>query len=269
MKNIGIVVSIALSCAAVACGGPFENDDMEGEPVATESSAITYTAPVQWQQGQLSKGLGNVNNSVCFLTYVQGRFAGDGEEVGIFGVSPGAWHLGGTSQQTGVAAGARCITGISTSDYTQSQYWNQGEAPVALGRMVNGNLVQADSSWSCFLTSMRGRFDGFGEEIRTNFSNGKWWLTGGSQQVGVRAGAQCVRSPKRTTYTVTYPEAYPLMHLEIADTSRVACFLRGVTGHFDASTFAATDLAPPGPIWRLHANRASNGALRAWGACVF
>jgi hypothetical protein len=269
MKYSAIWLSLAFAASTSACGGAFEEEGTDPESVSTATAGLTYTEPVYWTQGTPSKGIGNVNNSVCFLTFVQGRFAGDGEEVGIFGVSPGAWHLGGTSQQTNVKAAARCITGITTSDYTQAQYWYQGDARVPLGRFVNGSFVQVDNSWSCFLVSMRGRFDGFGEEIRTTFDDGGWYLTGKSQQAGVKAGAQCVRRAKQTTYTHTWPDPGVVLHPELPDATRFACFLRRVSGYFDPNTIASVELGPTGPYWRLVAKRQGSGEVRASASCVF
>lgn len=270
MKYIAIGLGMAFATAATACGGTFDEEGMDGETTATATEAISYTNSVSWRQGQVSQALGNVSNSVCFLTEVQGRFAGDGEEVGIFGVSPGAWHLGGKSQQSGIGASARCLTGRPPSSYTQPQYWHQGEPRLALGRTVNGNFVQADGAYSCFLTAMRGRFDGFGEEIRTTFEDGKWWLTGKSQQGGVRAGAQCVQLPRRSTYTWTHPNGAVTLQPEVGLPLQMACFLRRASGYFDASTWLGAGITEVnGPRWILHGGRDRSGELRGSAACVF
>jgi len=269
MKYVSMGLGAVFALGGAACGGTFDGEEFEGENTSTATERISYTQEVSWSQGQLSQGLGHMSNSVCFLTEVRGRFAGDGEEVGIFGVSPGAWHLGGKSMQTGVGGSARCLTGRPPSSYTQPQYWYQGDPALPLGRTVNGNFVQADGSWSCFLTAMRGRFQGFGEEIRTTFSDGVWWLTGKSQQGGVRAGAQCVQLPRRTTYTWTHPDAYVILQPEVGLPLQMACFLRRVTGYFDASTVLGTGIAVGDPQWMHWGARNTAGELRGSAACVF
>lgn len=270
MKYISLGLGVALSIAAVGCGGTFDGEELEAEDTSTTVDAISYTDVVSWSQGQVSQGLGHVSNSVCFLTEVRGRFAGDGEEVGIFGVSPGAWHLGGKSQQTGVGGSARCLTGRPPSSYTPTQYWYQGDPDLPLGKTVNGTFVQANGSWSCFLTSMRGRFQGFGEEIRTTFVDGKWWLTGKSQQGGVRAGAQCVQLPRRSTYTWQHPGSFVTLQPDVGLPLQMGCFLRRVSGYFDASTYVGTGTTEiNGPRWILYGGRNSAGELKGSAACVF
>jgi hypothetical protein len=44
----------------------------------------------------------------CYLSMVQGKFEGGGEEVLVY-ASRGRWQLGGQSRQEGVAAAARCV----------------------------------------------------------------------------------------------------------------------------------------------------------------
>jgi hypothetical protein len=268
MKYIAMGLGLALAASVAACGVAFDEEAMEAEPTSSTAEAIGYTAPFSWNQGQPAVGLGSVSNSVCFLTEVKGRFAGEGEEVGIFGVSPGVWHLGGTSLQTGVGATARCLTGRPPSTYTQPQYWDQGTPSVALGRIVNGNFVQADGSDSCFLVSMRGRFDGFGEEIKTTFVDGKWWLTGKSQQGGVRAGAQCVHLPRRTTYSWTHPSPQQILQPDVTTPLQMACFLSRVTGYFDASTWVGANITVQ-DLWSLRGDRNTGGELKGSAACVF
>jgi hypothetical protein len=258
-----------LAVVTVGCGGMVDDQEPWAESTATESGAITYAGGAHWQQGESPKAIGNVNDSVCFLRNIHGRFAGDGEEVGIYGVSPGGWHLGGKSQQTNVGASALCIGGITKDDYTNTQYWYQGNPSVPLGRYVNGSFVQVDGNWSCFLTSMRGRFDGYGEEIRTTFFEGKWWLGGKSQQQGVKAGAQCVRKPRGGTYTAAGSNNFTQIHVR---PDQYACFLRQVSGLFDANT--EVNLFPYDEYsWILESiryrNPSGNEELRVYASCVF
>ena len=61
-----------------------------------------------WSQGQQPVTMATTATADCFLTGVQGKFAGSGESVTIT-IQNGAWVLGGTSQQSGVGARARCV----------------------------------------------------------------------------------------------------------------------------------------------------------------
>lgn len=75
------------------------------------------TVEYSWSQddGQ-STLLGWVPGLACGFTYVQGNFQGGGETVQIY-PSAGDWYLGGASQQTGVAAKARCFPEEWTSSF--------------------------------------------------------------------------------------------------------------------------------------------------------
>lgn len=61
-----------------------------------------------WTQGETPAYLGPSGDRTCFLTRMTGRFKGGGEVVRTY-ESGGAWFLGGSSLQAGVAASARCL----------------------------------------------------------------------------------------------------------------------------------------------------------------
>lgn len=62
----------------------------------------------RWQQGQESKRLIAIDEGVCFLALVTGKFAGAGEVVRVY-QDEKYWRLGGVSHQAGVAAEAYCV----------------------------------------------------------------------------------------------------------------------------------------------------------------
>ncbi|MEW6095979.1 MAG: hypothetical protein AB1567_05585 [bacterium] len=72
---------------------------------------LRYTAEEYvWKQGWSPVKMIHKDKGFCFLTYVSGKFEGDGECVKIYiDEDDGYWYLGGTSQQAGVDAHARGV----------------------------------------------------------------------------------------------------------------------------------------------------------------
>ncbi|MBE8986501.1 YceI family protein [Nostoc sp. LEGE 12450] len=72
---------------------------------------IWYSDEYVWNNGQPEVKMGHSSKCVAFLTYVQGKFAGGGEQVFTYIKSDGYWYLGGNqgSAGAGVVAKARCI----------------------------------------------------------------------------------------------------------------------------------------------------------------
>ena len=65
------------------------------------------TNQFDWAQDILRVPLG-YSNAVCFLTRMTGKFQGDKEKVRVY-TDFGDWYLGGSSNQWGVGASARCF----------------------------------------------------------------------------------------------------------------------------------------------------------------
>lgn len=61
-----------------------------------------------WEQGNSQKQLIRVDEGICFLTMVTGKFEGGGERVRVYR-SKDHWYLDGSSKQSGVAAEAQCL----------------------------------------------------------------------------------------------------------------------------------------------------------------
>jgi hypothetical protein len=147
-------------------------------PLRWNNRSYGYTGAFNWSQGNNSTYLGVDSNRTCFLTRVTGQFQGAGERVEVYR-SGGGWWLGGTSQQAGVAASARCLTGSSP---VGPYHWSQGQA---------ARIMSSTSSYACGLTRMTGQFEGGGEYLRVYAVAGSWYLGGASQQAGVAGSAYC------------------------------------------------------------------------------
>lgn len=148
---------------------------VEGSAMCTNATSHFATQQA-WKQGSAPTYLGPANSRFCFLTAIQGEFAGWGEYVHVY-VSDGSWYLGGGSQKRGVRAEATCFTQLHYSDeYT----WKQGWVSTQM-RPYSG----------CALTFVSGRFLGGGEVVRITYDNGIPFLGGASQQADVQARARC------------------------------------------------------------------------------
>ena len=64
----------------------------------------------------------------------------------------------------------------------RSYVWSQGQPPVQMIPTSQG---------VCFLTHVRGQFEGTGESVSVIRQNDHWYLTGESRQSGVQARANC------------------------------------------------------------------------------
>lgn len=72
---------------------------------------IWYSNEYVWSNGQPEVKMGHSSKCIAFLTYVQGKFAGGGEQVFTYIKSDGYWYLGGRQGGAGadIVAKARCI----------------------------------------------------------------------------------------------------------------------------------------------------------------
>ncbi|QLE58030.1 hypothetical protein [Nostoc sp. TCL26-01] len=72
---------------------------------------IWYSDEYTWTNGKADVKMGHSNKCVAFITHVQGKFAGGGEQVFTYIGSDGFWYLGGKQGGGGadVAVKARCI----------------------------------------------------------------------------------------------------------------------------------------------------------------
>ena len=66
-------------------------------------------------------------------------------------------------------------------------YWKQGQSPVQMIPTSQG---------ICYLTYVRGKFEGTRESVSITQDNGHWYLSGDSRQVAVKAGAACWKFPE-------------------------------------------------------------------------
>jgi hypothetical protein len=209
-----------------------------------------------WSQGQPPVPMGSSAELFCFLTEIQGNFAGGGEMVRIFD-SGGSWWLGGASQQSGVAARALCIS---------TQYFGQtlavsGEFPWVQG--TNATFLGADTNRVCFLTRVSGKFQGGGERVEAFTSGGGWWLGGASQQAGVAGGARCVNTVFRNgPYFWSQGQLSTIM----SDASLWSCGLTRATGNFEGGGEQVVAFTSGGS-WFLGGN-SRQGGIATTGYCL-
>jgi hypothetical protein len=98
-------------------------------------------------------------------------------------------------------AAAGTSTAIVISPVPSEYSWSQGQPAVMMGSV---------SSSACFLTSIGGRFEGSTEWVGIVGRIGRWYLTGGSAQSGVRATARCISTTSYTAeVTVTTTNGQP------------------------------------------------------------
>jgi hypothetical protein len=101
--------------------------------------------------------------------------------IGCGGADPdGKETIGNKDDHSAVGTAREALT---TNDFS----WTQGQGPT---------IMMNDQQGFCFLTAVGGHFEGFGEGVWIDNSNGSWFLFGKSQQAGVRASAKCVPWPQ-------------------------------------------------------------------------
>lgn len=165
-------------------------------------STTSFTDEQSWTQGQERVLLGTAEGRACFLTRITGHYEGGGERLRVY-IEDGNWYLHGQSQQLGVGGSARCIPAESV---TAPVDWNQGDEPITL------TDDPADARDVCFLTMVKGRFEGGGESVAVTSVPGAsgglvQQLGGHSEQDMVGATAMCARLPR--SLKVGSPEAPP------------------------------------------------------------
>jgi hypothetical protein len=119
---------------------------------------------------------------------------------------------------------ARQAVGVHLSEYS----WAQGAAAVPMGSAFDR---------FCFLTEVRGHFQGGAESVKVFQSSGSWFLGGSSRQSGVGARARCIPLDflgRRSTYSTEFSwrqnsSATPM----VPDDGLKTCLLTRVQGHFE------------------------------------
>jgi hypothetical protein len=227
---------------------------------------LNVTSQKVWSQydDRDSMPLGvRATEGLCFLTMVSGKFEGAGEEVSVY-VEDGRWRLGGWSRQKDVAAAARCVKWESGDKllYTSEYLWEQGEPPIK-GRV-------RDREGFCFLTRVRGDFEGAGERVEIQRDGGYWELYGRSRQDGIAAGMRCVKWPHDLRspfdeYIWTQRRggsvALPLR------VNEGFCYLSMVQGRFEGGGEVVRVYVSHNGRWRLEGRSLAEG-VRATARCV-
>jgi hypothetical protein len=136
-------------------------------------------------------------HNVCFLTGVSGDFNGSGERAYVY-EDRGYWAIGVSSGSgQGVIATASCIA-IPDQSY-------QWPAPTSPGtfwfqeyfypmKILVPQPRDAYHSWTCFLTQVRGHFQGSGERLEVYQTSDFWAIGGNSGTSGLMGEARCVET---------------------------------------------------------------------------
>lgn len=188
-----------------------------------------------WSQGNSRVPMFNASDGVCFLTAVQGKFEGTGEQVRVY-LENNQWFLHGNSTQFGVGGTANCVG------------WN--EIPTNSVRAISGPYTWTKGqrepktrmgtyySSFCFLSTVSGKFRGDKEYVQITREADQWWLSGGSDQNGLTASAYCVGTPFNDFYLTNQvtlnQSSNPTTTLDFG-TNYAACFLTRMQGKFQGN----------------------------------
>jgi hypothetical protein len=249
------VLRNAVAIAAIsACTESPTGTGAVAPPATNAPSAAFVVGPAipgeyTWSQGQLGVNMGSATNKVCFLTRVQGKFRDVTESVGV-GIVFGNWYLGGSSQQTGVSARARCIAASSYSGEVT------GTTTSAITLPLTGTV--------CGLTGVGGKFTFSNDQVRIISSGGGWSLYVQNHSDRSTFGrARCITSP--TSYTSGYSwQTGDGVKTLLASTSSV-CFLTGMKDNFAGS--ASWVGVYKDTSWRMNGG-ASLTVNTAWASCA-
>jgi hypothetical protein len=151
-----------------------------------------YTGEKVWSQGETAKDLGPMNDRVCFLTRIRGHFAGAGEQVRIRSEND-RWVLDGTSQQSGVLAGARCVYAMPSYIIENEAWFYFANAQLGFESIGFKSMGGADDDY-CALTHVQGAFSN-GDQSVSIISYGElgWHLRTYGWAVGpLGVGARCL-----------------------------------------------------------------------------
>jgi hypothetical protein len=146
-----------------------------------------YTGETKWSQGEPAKDLGPTTDRVCFLSRIRGHFAGEGEKVRVRKWL-GRWLLDGTSQQSGVAAGARCVY-VSPDFASPSEHSVHNGSSGTASLLIGGNTDGGSDDDFCALTRVQGELNG--GTVAVGHGAGPWYVSAsGADALG--AGARCL-----------------------------------------------------------------------------
>ncbi|HEY3497250.1 MAG TPA: hypothetical protein VGK73_21280 [Polyangiaceae bacterium] len=199
------VVGLVLS----ACGAEPMGDE-GSEPVGRTAEPLVITDEFEIVAGDPNLVLAPYSSSLCVLTAIGGGLVNSGgwqSTVDIW-FSGGAftnWLLSSFGPASDPAnplwARARCVTGLASNQKAGPYIWAQGDAAVDMG---------ASSARACFLTSVYGKYNGNGEQVRTRVSNGRWILdgtAGTAENYRVGGRAYCLSGFTRTGELSVSPPA--------------------------------------------------------------
>lgn len=189
-----------------------------------------------WNQSEAPKPMLTSNEGVCFLTAVQGKFQGTGEQVRVY-LENNQWFIHGNSAQSGVGGTANCVrwNEIPTNSVraiTGPYDWSRGQPKTRMGAYYQS---------FCFLSAVSGRFEGDKEYVEITRENDEWKLSGGSDQKGgLTASAYCVGTPYNDFYLTNQftlnqspnPAPNPSTITFDIGTNFAACFLTRIQGKF-------------------------------------
>jgi len=204
--------------------------------------------------------MGSATGQVCFLSRVIGDFDGGGEHVDV-SISGGRWWLSGASGTSHTIGATAFCRPLDPSTSVSSEFtWTKG-----------GSAVNLPDNGSCFLTRVKGAFNGGGEQVRTfKDDSGNWWLDGTSGASGtLSASVRCVAGEtivannswdqgNARTILITGDERF---------TTR-ACFLQGMRGQFEGGGEYIMTYHDPDVDYFYVTGDSGQFSVKAWAGCI-
>ncbi|HVY26643.1 MAG TPA: hypothetical protein VHB79_08815 [Polyangiaceae bacterium] len=136
------------------------------------------------------------------------------------------------------------------------------------GAVLGGNSLDLGPNvhMACFLTGMRGHFEGYGEFIQVAPVNGRWVLSAGSQTGGdISGAAMCIAQD--VTVTKSWEIGFLGASVPVFLQNDGSCFLQRVSGKFEGGGESVRVYQDANKNWFLSGS-SGNASMRATAACT-
>lgn len=199
---LGCAITV-VSISSVAKANSFLDDSYVSASPGQNSTSWINANPFKPLHSNTAGGefrWADTAHNACFLTGVGGDFNGAGERAYVY-EDRGSWAFGVSSGSgQGTFAMASCVT-IPDASYqwpaptSPGVTWYQGYYPTA----ILTPAPKAGYNWTCFLTQVRGNFQGGGERVEVYKSGSQWVIGGSSAQRDVMGEARCVQTRNQSS----------------------------------------------------------------------
>jgi hypothetical protein len=226
--------------------------------------ALTAGDAYHWSRGKPAVDMIAINQGVCVLLGIGGRFDGMNDGVGIGVGEGGVWQLNGRAAFDPVAtAGALLTPGPGVFKAPVEYEWKSGAAPVRMIRTDEG---------VCVLAGVVGGLRGGGEDVRVYPGDDGYWYLAGRALVPLTARAIALRAAKAGSYRAIYVErqwSVKTGPVTVMSKDDGFCFISGVSGKLEGTgEQAALSIGEDG-LWRLSGSSAQESmTVRAIGVRI-